>query len=462
MSTRKTKVRKRAARTARAKQPAKGRRFSAEDKKQALDLIAKGRTHAEVAAQIGTTVTSVTRWEVAAAALSTSSTTLPASSPPTTSESAKGRRFSPQQKKHALELVAAGMKRAEVAETIGTTMESIRRWQKVAVVEGTAPTSPSAPSTSSQVAPQPAAVKSPYAPKDPGQGLSAVEQAAILELKKKHPSMGPAQIRAQLKRFKRWRLSIKAIARVLRAHGYEPVRSHGRPVGPQPVRFEAPHRNALWQLDFAEFRVSAERQQLLVVLDDFSRYCVGYALSDGPSAQVAIEALRAAIARHGKPEAVRTDRGGGFLSADLTDYLENELIDHVVGRAYHPEGGGKVESLIGTVRRELWDVEHFDDWTTAARRLDAWVLEYNEHRAHMGIDGLTPADRFFGRADRVLAHIDAVSRRRNGAHAMSARPGAPFEQIGERVLEVLRLVIVDGKMELRLCGSKVILGSVTQ
>jgi len=184
-------------------------------------------------------------------------------------------------------------------------------------------------------------------------------------------------------------------------------------------------------------------------------------LSDSPSAEVVIELLRAAIARHGKPEAVRTDRGGGFLSAQMTSFLEAELIDHVVGRAYHPEGGGKVESLIGTIRRELWDVEHFDDWNAATRRLDAWVLEYNERRAHMGIDGLTPADRFYGRADRVLSHIDAVSRRRHGALAMHTSDGAPFEEIGERAFEVLRLVIVDGQMELRLCGSKVILGSVT-
>jgi transposase InsO family protein len=232
-------------------------------------------------------------------------------------------------------------------------------------------------------------------------------------------------------------------------------------MGPQPVRFEAPRRNALWQMDFAELRIAGERQHVLVVLDDFSRFCVGHVLSNSPSAEVVIELLRTAIARHGKPEAVRTDRGGGFLSAEMTAFLEAELIDHVVGRAYHPEGGGKVESLVGTLRRELWDVEHFDDWDTAARRLGRFFLEYNERRAHMGIDGLTPADRFFGRADRVLAHIDAVSRRRNGAHAVDADAGAPLEEIGARALEVLRLVIVDGQMELRLCGSKVILGSVT-
>jgi transposase InsO family protein len=386
-------------------------------------------------------------------------------------EPAKGRRFTSAEKVHALTLVVAGMTRVQVAATVGTTTESLRRWVAEAEASGTMPRPPGGASKTTAVDASDAgeaepkssteAKRSVYAPKDPGQGLSAQEEAAILEYKRRHPSMGPAQIRAQLKRFKRWRLSIKAIARVLRAHGYEPVRAHGRPVGPQPVRFEAPHRNALWQADFTELRVGGERQQLLVLLDDFSRFCVGYRLCDSPSAEATIEAMQEAVARHGKPEAVRTDRGGGFLSKELGAYLEAELIDHVVGRAYHPEGGGKVESLVGTVKRELWEVEHFDDWQTATGRLERFIADYNERRAHMGIDGLTPADRFFGRADRVLAHIDAVSRRRHGAMAMRAVDGSPIEELGEHALEVLRLVVIDGRMELRFCGSRVILGSVT-
>lgn len=94
-----------------------------------------------------------------------------------------------------------------------------------------------------------------YAPKDPGQGLSDLEVAAILELKREHPAYGPAQLRAQLKRFKGWRLSNKAIARVLRQAGYELVHRGSRPQGPEPIRFEAPRRNALWQADYTELRV---------------------------------------------------------------------------------------------------------------------------------------------------------------------------------------------------------------
>jgi transposase InsO family protein len=310
--------------------------------------------------------------------------------------------------------------------------------------------------------------RSPYAPSDPGQGLGEHEVAAILELKRKHPSMGPAQLRAQLKRFKGWRVSLKAIARVLRGHGYEPVHRGSKPKGPEPVRFEAPRRNALWQADFAEVRVGDDKLYALLILDDFSRYVVGFALADAPSSAVATETMKRAIARHGKPEAVRTDRGGAFVAftkeGDFGRFLEASLIDHHVGRPYSPRGGGKVESCVGTLRRELWDLFHFADRAEAEAHLGRFFDDYNERRAHMGIDGLTPADRFFGRADRVLAAVDALSRGRQGALSLVAPAGAPLEELtapgSGAPLEVLRLVLVDGAMELRFCGARVRLGRV--
>lgn len=393
----------------------------------------------------------------------------------------QGRRFDTAQKEQALMLLGAGVSAVQVAATIGTSTQSLRRW--VAKAKTTAATTQggAAAAATTAVGTRARAVKrgddtagqdapakpwSLYAPADPAQGLSDVEVAAILEWKKKHPSMGPAQLRAQLKRFNGWRLSNKAIARVLRRHGYALVHRKARPVGPEPIRFEAPRRNALWQADFCEVRVGDERLHVLLMLDDFSRFIVGHTLTDTPSSAAATATFRAAVARHGKPEAVRTDRGGAFVAhtkdGNFARMLEAELVDHIVGRSYSPRGGGKVESAIGTIKRELWECFHFEDRDEAARRLAAFVEEYNERRAHMGIDGLTPADRFFGRADRVLARIDALSRGRNAALSKTAAPGAPVEETTAAStgapLEVLRLVVHDGVMELRFCGARVQLG----
>ena len=186
----------------------------------------------------------------------------------------KGRRFTLDQRKEALELIAAGMERERVARVIGTTTESLRRWVKL-----TDRPSATVPAGWNSIEARPGKEEtcrppqSIYAPKDPAQGLSEPEVAEILTLKKRHPSMGAAQIRAQLKRFKKWRISIRAINRVLRNNGYEAVYRGSRPKGPEPIRFEAPRRNALWQIDYAEFRVGAEHLHLVIVLDDFSRFC---------------------------------------------------------------------------------------------------------------------------------------------------------------------------------------------
>jgi len=121
--------------------------------------------------------------------------------------------------------------------------------------------------------------------------------------------------------------------------------------------------------------------------------------------------------------------------------------------------GGKIEAVIKTIRRELWDVEEFPDRETAARRLGEWIEAYNTKRAHMGIDGLTPADRYFGRADRVLEAVNAVSRRRHGASWAGSALGGPIEEEGQP-LEVLRLMLIDGVMQLHFCGARVVLGAL--
>jgi putative transposase len=379
---------------------------------------------------------------------------------------ARSRRFSPAQHAQALSLIVAGVEREQIAETIGCTTESLRRWYKQGKKQGLVTKQGKADDTSTASATPVAEPVSTSAPHDPGAGLGEHEVKAILDYKKKHPSMGPAQIRAQLKRFLGWRVSVKAIARVLRKAGYAPVHRKGRPVGDEhPRRFEAPHRNSLWQLDFTELRVGSERRWLLVIEDDFSRFVVGHVLAGGPTSEVVVAAMREAIRLHGKPERVYTDRGAAFTAwRDVTSceqFLDEQLIEHSLRKAHRPQGVGKIESVIGTVQRELWEVVHFDDVGEAERALATFFADYNHRRAHLGIGSLVPADRFYGRWPEVIAEMDAVSRRRQGALALQLDRRLFVEPpaAGERVI-ALQLVLVGDQAELHLGGRRVVLGKV--
>ncbi len=375
---------------------------------------------------------------------------------------ARSRRFSPEEHAKGLSLIAAGMKRDEIAKSIGCTTESLRRWYQGAKQKSLVVAAPGNGAAATPIAPAPTS----SAPRDPGAGLGEHETKAILDYKKKHPSMGPAQIRAQLKRFLGWRVSVKAIARVLRQAGFAPVHVKGRPVGNEhPGRFEAPHRNALWQLDFTELRVGPERRWLLVIEDDFSRFVVGHVLADGPTSEVVVAAMREAIRLHGKPERVYTDRGAAFTSwRDVSAcevFLDEELIDHSLRTAHRPQGGGKIEAVIKTVQRELWEVVHFDSVADAEVAVVKFFADYNHRRAHLGIGSLVPADRFYGRWPEVVAEMDAVSRRRQGALALQLdrRLFVETPAAGERVV-ALQLIVVGDQAELHLCGRRILLGRV--
>lgn len=379
-----------------------------------------------------------------------------------------GAPFPDEVREHALLLVASGMRRVDVARRIGGTTETLRKWVHHARESGTMP-EPPLPAPGPEPESPPAPVVPQRAPADPAQGLGAHEEAAILDLKKRHPSMGPAQIRTQLKRFKGWRISVRAIGRVLTANGYELVHAGGRPKDEEPVtRFEAPHRGALWQMDFVELRIGSERRALLLVEDDFSRFCVAHGLFEHPTSEDVVAVLTDAIRRHGKPEAVYTDRGGPFLAwskpSSLGRFLEAELIDHHVSPSYRPRGRGKVESLADTVQRELWHVRHFGSVAQAEVALREFFRHYNSGRAHMGIDGLTPADRFFGRWEEVMERVQAASRGRQGTVVAgghgTADPFVTEEILPDGPFEVLRLLVERGRMVLAFLGHRVDLGEV--
>jgi transposase InsO family protein len=384
----------------------------------------------------------------------------------------RGTRYGLEFKRECLKLLAAGMTLAAVEAKTGVSTVSLGRWKNVAKEDGSYPefevsVAGSEATSGDDDGELAGSVAAPEegrsrAPKDNIAGLSDEEVAEILKLKKDHAVMGPAQIRAQLKRFMGWRISVKAIARVLRANGFRT--EHRTAKQEQELqRFEAPRPNALWQMDALSLRVHKLRVYLHLVIDDFSRFIVGHRLSETITSEDAVATLEMAIEKHGKPERVLTDRGGQFLAVrketSFRRYLEQETIDHSVSRPYHPQTIGKVESVNRAIQKELIYVREFATADEMATAIDEWVESYNLKRAHMGIDGLTPADRYFGLQGRVLAEVQARSRKRQSAACASGRINGPLEELGD-ALEVLRLVLVDGRLELRFCGLGVELGRV--
>jgi putative transposase len=170
------------------------------------------------------------------------------------------------------------------------------------------------------------------------------------------------------------------------------------------VRFERRHSNSLWQMDYSVLRPG---RWLLVILDDASRLIAGYAETDSPTAELAWETFLKAGERYGFPRQVLTDHGTQFTKEqyDAEGYFDGKLrglrkergvhVQHIHSRVKHPQTGGKVERVFGTIKSKLR--AEWPDGTKQFRDLDEVMQWYNDVKPHESLDfehAETPAQAF--------------------------------------------------------------------
>ena len=308
-------------------------------------------------------------------------------------------RYTPEQRRHLLEAYRkSGMTVDAYCAAVGLSTKTLCVWKRRYAEEG--------PKGLDSRKRGPKAV--PRKSRLPG-----ALQAAITETRARFPDFGLRKVRDYLGRFLQLRVSTGSVRRVLREAGVGPVtrgkRRHRRIE--EPRRFERSRPGELWQSDITSYRLARHdrRVYLTVFLDDFSRYVVAWNLQLHQRQELVTECLLEGIQSFGKPKEVLTDRGRQYHAwrgkSDFQKLLVREGIEHVLARVEHPETVGKCERLWDTVSAELWERAHPQELDEARERLGHFFRHYNHFRTHQGIDGMTPADRFFGVEDQVRREV---------------------------------------------------------
>ena len=265
----------------------------------------------------------------------------------------------------------------------------------------------------------------------------------IVSVKRRFPDFGLRKVRDFLSRFRGLKVSSGGVRSTLKAEGIPAAKKRKRRGRGKPAvrRFERSRPRELWQSDITSYVLAREsrRVYLTVFLDDYSRYVVSFGLELHQRQELVTEALLDGIQRFGKPKEVLTDQGRQYFAwrgkSDFQKLLLREGIEHVVSRAHHPETLGKCERLWETIGQEFWDRVHPEDLAEARERLAHYFAHYNHFRPHQGIDGLVPADRFFGAETTVRKTIEQAMAENELRLALGEKPRKPvflFGQIGDR------------------------------
>jgi putative transposase len=334
------------------------------------------------------------------------------------------KRYTPSQRAQILEeAVKEGPSVA--SKKYGCSRFAIYAWSKqvarAAKGEGPSPTSGPAPSE-----------------------IEAQRDLEILGEWKQHPGLGPSQIRNQL-RAKCVKVSVNTVRRVMEDAGYRPPKVERLP---HDQRYEAVRPNHLWHLDFVHRHIHRATTFTLILIDDHSRYVVGHGVDEAERADMVLETFEEAVRRHGKPERVMHDKGAAFWSwrgiSRFTALLTELGIDQIV--AEQKEWNGKVEVFNANLHKELFDAQRFLDVGEMKRRLAAHLHFYNHGRTHHALGGLlVPADRYFGRAEEVLACIEAGVPRDSDAL-----------ELRDRCLELFKVASTNGVPEVWLMGQRLL------
>jgi putative transposase len=225
----------------------------------------------------------------------------------------------------------------------------------------------------------------------------------IDELHLEHPFAGSRMLRDLLNR-EGFAVGRKHVTTLMHKMGvealYQKPRTSGRdrehPVFPYLLRGMTIDRpNQVWAMDTTYIPMRRGFVYLTAVVDWASRRVLAYRVSITLAADVAVEALKEAIARYGAPEIMNTDQGSQFTARSFIDVLQ----EHDIRISMDGKGCWRdnvfVERLWKSVKYEHVYLHDYETVSEARTKIATYFEFYNRRRPHSSLDRRTPDDVYF-------------------------------------------------------------------
>jgi putative transposase len=184
-------------------------------------------------------------------------------------------------------------------------------------------------------------------------------------------------------------------ARARKRYKLTTMSDHDQPVAANLLdrQFAAQAPNQRWVSDTTEFVIaSSGKLYLAAVMDLFSRFIVGWAVSAVNDRYVTIKALEMALKRRCPESGLlhHSDQGCTYASADYQTLLAARGIVCSMSRRGNCWDNAVMESFFSTVKSEIG--EHFESNGDAKMKLFAYIeVFYNQRRRHSTLGQISPA-----------------------------------------------------------------------
>ncbi len=132
---------------------------------------------------------------------------------------------------------------------------------------------------------------------------------------------------------------------------------------------------------------------LTAIIDLYSRYIVGWQLSNSLEKETQTQLLEATIARHGKPEIINSDQGAQYTCAHWVDFLNGHAIHISMDGRGRATDNAIIERWFRSVKHRHIYLNPANDGWQLYQGIESFVNRYNRKR-HQGIGRRKPGDLY--------------------------------------------------------------------
>lgn len=200
--------------------------------------------------------------------------------------------------------------------------------------------------------------------------------------------------------------NVKRIRRLLRKMAIEPIYpkrnlsrlGKAKYIHPYLLRnLEITHPNQVWALDITYIPMKHGFMYLTAIMDLYSRYIVGWQLSNSLEKETQTELLHATISQHGKPEIINSDQGAQYTCEHWVSTLSDLKIRISMDGKGRATDNAHIERWFRTIKQKYIYLNPEKNGLDLYQGIDRFVSHYNA-RKHQGIGRKKPMNLYLNAA----------------------------------------------------------------
>jgi putative transposase len=162
-------------------------------------------------------------------------------------------------------------------------------------------------------------------------------------------------------------------------------------------------KNQVWSTDITYIAMPRGFMYLCAIIDVYTRYVVGWSISNTMTAEWCLDILKEAVNNYGLPQIVNTDQGSQFTSDVYTSYLnENKIKISMDGKGRALDNIW-IERLWRSVKYEDIYLKCYTTVTELETGIDNYFKFYNLKRPHENLNYKTPNEMYNNKIELPIA-----------------------------------------------------------